>query len=105
MSYEFVAGDTGSKLRVTCKNSSDLTAIDLTGAVVALKWRSSVSDAIVTKTMTLLSPNTDGKAEYQFGTSELEKGPMSFEVQITDAGGKVVRSLDLISETVREALV
>ncbi len=103
-SYQFVAGDTGSKLKVTCKNDSDSTVINLTGATVKLKWRGS-GGTLQTKTMTILTPATNGQAEYQFLTGELFAGTMDFEVEITDSGGKVIRCLDLISEKVRAALI
>lgn len=102
-SYQFVAGDTGSKLRVTCKNDSDNTVIDLTDATVKLKWKDS-SGTLQSKTMTIISPATNGIAEYQFASGELYSGTMSFEIEITDAGGKIIKSLDYIVERVRAGL-
>ena len=102
-SYQFVANDTGSKLKVTCKNDADSTVIDLTGATVKLKWKNS-SGILQTKTMTVLTPATNGQAEYQFLIGELFSGTMDFEVEITDSGGKITRCLDLIAEKVRAAL-
>lgn len=101
--YQFVAGDTGSKLRVTCKNDADSSVIDLTGATVKLKWKDS-SGTLQTRTMTLLTPATNGQAEYLFLPGELFAGTMDFEVEITDAGGKIIRCLDLIPEKVRSSL-
>ncbi|MCC7202439.1 MAG: BppU family phage baseplate upper protein [Nitrospirae bacterium] len=101
--YQFVAGDTGSKLKVTCKNDADNSIIDLTGATVKLKWKDS-GGALQTKTMTVLTPATNGQAEYQFASGELFAGTMNFEVEITDAGSKVIRCLDLIIGKVRELL-
>lgn len=103
VTYQFVAGDTGSKLKVTCKNDQDSIIIDLTGATVKLKWKNT-SGVLVTKTMTILSPATGGQAIYQFATAELYAGTMEFEVEITDSGGKVIRNLDLIKEKVRGSL-
>lgn len=100
--YQFVAGDTGSKLKVTCKNDADNTAINLTGATLKLKWKNS-GGVLVSQTMTITSAAT-GVAEYQFLTGELFAGTMDFEVEITDAGGKIIRCLDLISEKIRAAL-
>lgn len=100
--YQFVAGDTGSKLEVTCKNDADNSAINLTGATVKLKWKDS-GGALQTKTMTITGAAT-GVAEYQFLTGELFAGTTDFEVEITDAGGKIIRCLDLLREKVRAAL-
>lgn len=101
--YQFVAGDTGSKLKVICKNDADNSLIDLAGATVKLKWKDT-SGTLVAKTMIILNPSTDGKAEYQFAANELFAGTMDFEIEITDSGGKIIKSLDLIRETVRKAL-
>ena len=103
MDYKFVAGDTGSILRVTCKNDSDDAVIDITGATMKLKWKNK-SGILQTKTMTPINPPTNGKAEYQFATGELFPGLMEFEIEITDAASKIVRSVDLISLSVRRAL-
>ena len=100
--YQFVAGDTGSKLEITCKNDSDGTVIDLTGSVLKLKWKGA-DGVLVSKTMTVTSAIA-GIAEYQFLATELFAGTIQFEVEITDASGKVIRSLDLIAEKVRRAL-
>ena len=100
MAYEFVAGDTGSKLRVTCQNS-DGTVIDLTGATVVLKWHD-IAGLLVTRTMTIVNA-VAGIVEYQFLASELIAKTMDFEVEITDSGGNVLRSLKPLYEPVRSA--
>lgn len=100
--YQFVAGDTGSKLEVTCKNDADNTAINLTGATVKLKWKDA-GGALQTKTMTITGA-VAGVAEYQFLTGELFAGTVDYEVEITDADGKIIRSLDLLREKVRAVL-
>ena len=96
----FVAGDTGSKLRVTCTDNDTGGAIDLTGKTVNLKWLNS-SGTLVTKAMTLVTP-ASGIAEYQFVTGELFASEMGFEVEIID-GSDVTRSLEVIDVDVREA--
>lgn len=101
--YQFVSGDTGSTLKVTCKNDSDSTIIDLTGATVKLRWKDS-SSTLQTRTMSIVSPATGGIAEYQFLAGELFAGLMNFEIEITDSGGKIIRCLEIISEKVRAAL-
>ena len=102
MAYEFVAGDTGSILEVTCKNDDDNTAINLTGCTVALQWKG-IDGVLVSKTMTVTNA-AGGVAQYQFATAELFSGAMEFEVKITDVNSKVIRSLNLLSEGVRRAL-
>lgn len=100
--YSFVAGDTGSVLRVTCTNDSDDTAINLTGATVALRWLNSAG-TLVSQNMTIVTA-ASGIAQYQFTASELFAPSMSFEVRITDASSNVIRSLNLIDVNVRAAL-
>ena len=98
----FVSGDTGSKLEVTCKDDDTGAVIDLTGATVKLKWLDDAG-ALQTKTMTITHAAT-GVAEYQFLADELIQTQMQFEVEITDAGSNVLRSVELIRENCREAL-
>lgn len=98
----FVAGDTGSKLKVTCQDDDSGNAINLTGSTVKLKW-DDADGALQTKTMTITDA-VNGIAEYQFLASELFSRQMKFEVEITDSGGKVLHSLELIRENVREVL-
>ena len=100
--YQFVAGDTGSILEVTCVNDSDGVPINLNGCTVHLRWRSA-SGAQVSQEMTVTDAPA-GIAEYQFLSTELYYGTMEFEAQITDVNSKVIRSLDLITEKVRRAL-
>ena len=100
--YSFVAGDTGSVLRVTCTNDSDDSAIDLTGCTVVLKWRNA-SGVLTSQTMTIVTA-ASGICEYRFAAGELFAPSMAFEVQITDASSRVIRSLSLIETSVRAAL-
>jgi len=100
--YDFVAGDTGSVLRVTCVNDDDDSAIDLTGATVALQWIRRSDGALQSKTMTIVTA-ASGICSYQFATGELEAPSMRFEVKITDSGSKVIRSLDPLEVDVRTA--
>jgi hypothetical protein len=103
VSYKFVAGDTGSVLRVTCTNDSDGTAINLTGSTVVLRWFNRATEAVIEQTMTLVTP-ASGICSYQFAAGELVSPSMAFEVKITDGSGKVIRSLNLLNEAVREKL-
>lgn len=98
----FVSGDTGSKLEVTCKRDDTGAVIDLTGSTVKLKW-DDAAGALQTKAMTITDA-ANGIAEYQFLANELFAQQMKFEVEITDSGGKVLHSLELIRENVRAVL-
>jgi len=100
--YQFVSGDTGSKLQVTCKNESDESIIDITGSIVKLKWKDS-GGVLITKTTTVTSA-TGGMAEYQFGSSELFAGTMAFEVEITDTSSNIISSLVMPDKRVRTKL-
>jgi hypothetical protein len=94
----FVAGDTGSKLRVTIRKKSDGSVWDLTGQTVTLKWLDA-NGTLVTKTMSSSDPTT-GIAEYQFTTGELFTGEMRFEVRVVGPGG-TVHGLAILREIVR----
>jgi hypothetical protein len=95
----FVAGNTGSKLHITCKDNDSGSVIDLTGSTVTLKWRSSLG-AVTSKNMVITSPKT-GEAEYQFADSELVAGIMDFDVEIQDSTGNIISSLEALHEWVR----
>jgi hypothetical protein len=101
INYQLVAGDTASKRRVTCFDNDTGLPFDLTGATVKLKWKS--AGALVTRTMAVVDA-AGGVAEYQFLAGEIVVPSMTFEVEITDSAGKVVRSLQLDTVPVRAAL-
>lgn len=97
---DFVAGDTGSVHGpVTCKDKAG-TVIDLTGASAKLIYRMD-GGAKITKTMTVNSPTTDGKVQYQFLTGELVVGVMAGEVEITDSSGDVITELCVFTRRIR----
>lgn len=98
---DFVAGDTGSELQVTCKDNDTGLAIDLSGATVELLWDDSAG-TLVTRTMTAVdAPN--GIMKYKFVASELFDPHMHFRVRITDAGGSILTSLKDIEVRVAKA--
>lgn len=99
-----VSGDTGSTLRVTCRNKSDNSLLDLTNKTVNLKWIASDGVTLVTREMTVVVPATNGVAEYRFQSNDLYAHSMAFEVEVIDATSAVIRGLDLIKQYVREAL-
>lgn len=96
--YDFVTGDTGSKLEVTCKDSDTGVAVSLTGATVRLKW---VSDGDVEARIMTVTSASGGVAEYQFAAGELEAPAMRFDVEITDASGYVRTAVDIVRIAVR----
>jgi hypothetical protein len=98
---DFVSGDTGSTLLVTCKDDSG-AAIDLTGATIKLHWQDATG-TVQDKDMTIVD-ETAGECSYKFGESELFAPGMAFEVEITDATGFKLTNIDLITATVREQL-
>lgn len=98
----FVAGDTGSKLQVTCLNNDTELAYDLTGTTVTLQWLSSVG-VLQTRTMTIDNA-VGGVASYVFAANELYSPSMRFEVKLTDLVGSVIRSLQTIDVVVRSPI-
>ena len=102
MSNDFVSGDTGSSLVVICTDKLTNLPISLAASTVLLKWKKA-DNTLATNEMTVLSA-TEGKVKYQFLASELFAPAMSFEVEITDASGKVISNLSLIDVKVREQL-
>ena len=81
-----VKNDTGRKLEVTLLDNG--TAVDLTGAAVALHYRIAGGTA-KTATMTITDA-ANGVVEYQFGSGDLDAaGGFDYEVEVTDSGGKI----------------
>lgn len=100
MHIVLIAGDTGSKIVVTCKDKDTAVVIDLTGATAKLRY-SINGGATVEKNMVIVAPATAGKVEYQFLSADLVAGTMQSEVQITDAGGKIITSLEPFTLSIR----
>ncbi len=96
---EFVAGDTGSVRRITCRNA-DGTPIDLTGASVTIRWRDSGGN-VVERAMIIVSA-IDGVAEYQFAAGELYAPRMALGYRITDAAGNTITSRRIDGVIVRD---
>lgn len=99
--FDFVTGDTGSSLSVPCTDSNG-DVIDLTGCSVELHWKDA-SGAAVVRNMTI-DDETGGICSYKFADGEIFAPAMSFEVQITDAGGFIITTPDLMTVTVRKEL-
>lgn len=113
MAIDFVAGDTASKIAVTCLDKRTGAAIDLTGAIVWIRWQS--CETLVERQMVVTNAPA-GVAEYAFGAGELEySGPVSivegvrvsamkFEVEITDGNRKKMTNLRTIDVWLRDQL-
>lgn len=103
MSYELVAGDTGSKLVVTCTDNQSQAVIDLTGKAVQLRY-SINGAAVVIKTMTVQTPATNGKAEYQFGASDLSAGTLTGEVRLQNGASDQLTTVNAFYISVKAPL-
>ena len=103
MANEFVQDDSGSKLEVTCKNDSDKSVIDLTGATVKIRWKDKAG-SVVEKTMTVTNA-AGGVAEYRFAAGELEPGTTGYEIEITDALGGIIKNLNLLLVNIRKKII
>jgi hypothetical protein len=69
-----MAGDGGTKIRITIRDQATQDPIDLNGKTVQLRY-SLNGGAVVLKTMTALNQTSNkGQAEYQFLTTDLTVG-------------------------------
>ena len=101
MSAQLVAGDTGTILKVTCKDSETGAVLPgLASAVVVLKYRIN-SGGVISKPMQVVNAVT-GLVQYQFAAGELTAGHLKAEVEVTDSGGKLLTNLDLINLIIRK---
>lgn len=99
MSVQFVEGDTGTVLTVTCVSAEDDTVIPLGSITPSIVWKDSTGTA-QTRTMTVTDA-TNGECQYQFAADELEWPEITFEVQLLDNTGSVVTSLDELTFPVK----
>lgn len=103
MAIDLVAGDTGTMLRISLRNRGTTEPINLTGATVRLKYRIDAG-VLITQVMTIADAAT-GVATYQFGSGELtaaaQGSSLRGEVEVTDAGGKVLTQLKPMTFTIR----
>lgn len=102
MEWDFVAGDTGSKLVVTCKEQATKAVKNLTGASLKLKWK--INDGTLSQPTMTITDAPNGIAEYQFASGELVAGMMEAAVEITDSGGLVTTQLTPFQFAVRAEL-
>lgn len=102
MHYDFREGDTGSILRVHCKDNDTGAVIDVTNSSVNLQWRKASDGSLASVSMTIIdAPN--GIVEYKFAAGELTPPGMDFSIKITDPTTKYVTSLNSIFKSVRGA--
>ena len=102
MASDFVSGDTGSTLLVTCTDDAGV-AINLTGCAIKLRWQEAAG-TVADKVMTIVDA-TEGTCSYKFLTGELFAPGMAFEVEITDGSGFKLSNIDLITANVRAQLL
>lgn len=81
--YDLVAGDGGSKLRVTIRDSQSGELIDLTGKTIKVRYAIN-GGVLQQRDMTALNQTTSkGQAEYQFLAADLTAGgEMKGEVRL-----------------------
>lgn len=103
MPNEFVSGDRGGKVVAVCRDNNTQLVIDLTSKTAQLRYKID-GGALVTKTMTVQTPGTLGKAEYQFAAADLTPGTMEAEVRIQPGQADQMTSLHPLYFSVREAL-
>jgi hypothetical protein len=108
-SYEYVAGDSGSKITLTARDAATKTIIDLTSFTAKVRY-SLNGASIVERTMTNTDP-TNGIAEYLWLSSELAcdvdapaSGQIVGEFTITDLASHKVTSLNKFKVNIRAAL-
>lgn len=102
MTYDLVSNDTGSTLRVTCKDNDTQAVINLTGATVKFRWEK--QDGTLALRTATVTDAAGGIAEYKFLTGEIEAPRMKVEVEITDSSGFIVTNLELEELSVRQRL-
>ncbi len=81
--HQFVEGDTGSALRVTCTEDEENTPINLTNKTLYLRFKIN-SGAVASQVMTVINA-ASGTAQYQFQTGELLPGTLYASVLIVDS--------------------
>jgi hypothetical protein len=91
MTIQLVQGDTGPQLQFTITETTDGSAVDLTGATVTLHFRAKGTTTVLfSRTATILSPNAPlGIAILQFNNGDLNltTGEYEGEVEVVLAGG------------------
>lgn len=103
--YDLVAGDGGTTLRVTIKDNLTQELIDLTGKTVKLRY--SVNGATLqTRDMTALNQTTSkGQAEYLFLAADLSTaGELKGEVRLQHGLGDQLTTVDTFHLNIKSPL-
>jgi hypothetical protein len=97
MTYDFTAGDTGSKIRVRMINAlTGALLVPFNGTYNAYILVKPEGGAMVKRTMSVLSGANDGYAEYQFTAPELTVGTLQTQVEIQKVSdGSIVSELGI----------
>jgi len=99
--FKLVESDTGSLLRVDCRNADEQkTPIALSGTTVTLRMIVA-GNPIQERPMSLSGAST---ADYLFAAGELKAGRMTAEVKITDAAGRQLTNIEPLTLIIRERL-
>jgi hypothetical protein len=98
---DFVSGDTGSTLLVTCTDDAG-EVINISGSTVKIRWKEAAG-TVAEKDMTV-TDGAAGECSYKFAAGELFAPGMAFEIEITDSGSFKLTNVDLIAVTVRKEL-
>lgn len=101
--YDFVTGDTGSSIKITCKDKETGAIISLVGASAKLRWVD-ITGVPVERTMQIVAPGTLGQVTYTFAANELFGPRMKFEVEVTDSANKIITTVRTIDVNVREQI-
>jgi hypothetical protein len=106
MPYDFVAGDTGAKIRVVIiDKSTGKKLVPFDGVYNAAIVVKAQDGTINLRNMTNLTGANDGMAEYVFDASELVAGKTETQVQVTRVSdGKIVSELQIKEWSVLEKL-
>ena len=102
--FTFVAGDTGSTVRITIVNKQTRKVIDLTNAATILFIYTIDTGSTQSRTMTILSPATAGVCEYQFVTGDLVAGTMTANIEVTFTDSTILSQLDSFTFNIRAKL-
>ena len=93
--YDFIAGDTGSKIKAAMIDvSTGKRIVPFNGVYNAAIWVKPQGGAASKRNMTNLTGTDDGWAEYQLLASELLEGTTETQVEITKVSdGSIVSEL------------
>lgn len=80
--YDFTAGDTGSKIRVEFINAATgRKLVPFSGLYTASIWVKPFGGSATKRTMTVLTGSDDGFAEYQFLGTDLVVGDLTVQAE------------------------